>query len=230
MLRFFGLSKRRRGSPPLRPAIQCVLAQIDAALEGSRLAASALAGESKASHALSAMGDVEKRGDECRRQLISELARSFSEPIDHEDLFRLSRSVDDVLDSLWEFLREYHLYPSVGGDALVEMLSRITDAMEHLRLAVRSLGAGSREVAERSWQAQQRASLVRRAYQDRVADLLATGQVTPAVLGERELLRRLDVAGLRLQEGIAALTDGLIKRDLTWSADPGTADTAKSKT
>jgi uncharacterized protein len=46
-----------------------------------------------------------------------------------------------------------------------------------------------------------------------MAALLAEGQeVTTEVLRRRELLRRVDVTGLRLAEAADALSDGAVKR------------------
>ena len=40
----------------------------------------------------------EKEADEARRILIDELNRTFITPFDREDIFALSRAIDDVLD------------------------------------------------------------------------------------------------------------------------------------
>ena len=40
----------------------------------------------------------EKDADEVRRILIDELNRTFVTPFDREDIFALSRSIDDVMD------------------------------------------------------------------------------------------------------------------------------------
>src|SRR5688572_33243837 len=40
----------------------------------------------------------EKEADEIRRILIDELNRTFVTPFDREDIFALSRSIDDVID------------------------------------------------------------------------------------------------------------------------------------
>jgi hypothetical protein len=42
--------------------------------------------------------EIEKRADEKRRVLIAELYRTFATPIDREDIFQLSRALDDVMD------------------------------------------------------------------------------------------------------------------------------------
>ena len=40
----------------------------------------------------------EKEADEVRRILIDELNHTFNTPVDREDIFTLSRTIDDVLD------------------------------------------------------------------------------------------------------------------------------------
>jgi predicted phosphate transport protein (TIGR00153 family) len=44
------------------------------------------------------VSDVEKEADEVRRILIDELNRTFVTPIDREDIFALSASIDDIAD------------------------------------------------------------------------------------------------------------------------------------
>ena len=45
-----------------------------------------------------AVGKAEKAADEVRRVLIDELNRTFITPIDREDIYALSRAIDDVMD------------------------------------------------------------------------------------------------------------------------------------
>ncbi len=48
----------------------------------------------------------EKKADEVRRTLIIELGNTFITPIDREDLFALSRSIDDILDFAYATIHE----------------------------------------------------------------------------------------------------------------------------
>ena len=52
---------------------------------------------------------------------------------------------------------------------------------------------------------------VRRRYQDRLADLYES-ELSTEVMKARDLLRRLDVVGLRLNEAADALADAAVKR------------------
>ena len=49
---------------------------------------------------------AEKDADEVRRILIDELNRTFVTPIDREDLFALSRAIDDVMDYAYATVEE----------------------------------------------------------------------------------------------------------------------------
>jgi len=49
---------------------------------------------------------LEKDADELLRMLVDELNRTFVTPIDREDLYKLSRAVDDILDDTWFTINE----------------------------------------------------------------------------------------------------------------------------
>ena len=70
---------------------------------------------------------IEKTADEVRRLLIVKLKKSFITPIDREDLFSLSRAIDDVLDYLFSLVREMYLLqvpPNAYLKAMAEVLSQ----------------------------------------------------------------------------------------------------------
>ena len=52
---------------------------------------------------------TEKEADEVRRILIDELNRTFVTPFDREDIFSLSRAIDDVLDYAYSMSNRQHL-------------------------------------------------------------------------------------------------------------------------
>jgi uncharacterized protein Yka (UPF0111/DUF47 family) len=68
---------------------------------------------------------LEKEADEVRRILIDELNRTFVTPIDREDIFALSRAIDDVLDYAYTMPRTK--YTSASSDSPITLVSqRIT--------------------------------------------------------------------------------------------------------
>jgi hypothetical protein len=45
--------------------------------------------------------DAEQQADELRRGLIEELHKAFVTPMDREDIFALSRAVDDIVETIY---------------------------------------------------------------------------------------------------------------------------------
>jgi uncharacterized protein Yka (UPF0111/DUF47 family) len=191
--------------------LEYLIGQLASTAEGAALARRAVGGEVDAEEARERISAIESEGDEHRRELVLELSATLAAPIDREDLFRLSRSVDDVLDNLRDLVREMHLYGIASEPLLDAPLAGVEDGVEHLTRAARCL-------VDQPGQASHEARLakkneIRRRYQQAMADLLQGDEpVTGLVLRRRELLRRVDVIGLRVGEAADALTDGAVKR------------------
>lgn len=186
--------------------------QIEATVDGARLARSAVCGELPSDRARERAVEVEHRGDEQRAELVALLATSLVTPIDREDLFRLSRSIDDVLDNLRDFLREFDLLRVDCSELFPGVLDAIEDGLANLGEAIEQLEEKPEEAGPGALAAKKVCNRIRYLYQQAVAEVLDEPEVTPQMLKRRELLRRLDVVGLRLGEAADALADGAIKR------------------
>ena len=185
--------------------------QLDATLAGVELVRSLAAGEVDTAEARERVGRIESRGDDARRALIVELSRTLAAPMDREDLFRVSRSVDDVLDNLRDLAREFDLYAIPSEPLLADPLANVEAGVLGLREAVECLLEAPHSASVRAAEAKK--NDVRASYQHAMAALLADDrEVTTETLRRRELLRRVDVTGLRLAEAADALADGAIKR------------------
>lgn len=183
--------------------------QVASAIEGVRVAREAVSGDLALERARADMARVEHEGDRRRSDAVTRLASAFANPIDREDLFRLSRSIDDILDNLQDFIRELALFdvePAPGQDA---MLKAIGVGLADLDEAIAAIARDPVQIRARSLAV--RKNEVRRLYQEAVAETLS-GTIDASSLKNRELLRRLDVVGLRLGEAADALADGAVKR------------------
>jgi uncharacterized protein len=80
--------------------------------------------------------DLERDADEVRRILIDELNRTFVTPIDREDLFGLSRAIDDVLDYAYSTTSEMEILEVVPTDFLRSMAQMLHSAAEELDMAM----------------------------------------------------------------------------------------------
>ena len=185
--------------------------QIDTAAEGARLCVKLVSGDLEPAQAREQMGDIEHAGDEVRGELVERLSGALVTPIDREDLFRVSRSVDDVLDNLRDFVREWHLFEPPTREEYRGVLEPLLDALDQLAAGVSSLEGRAEDAATGCLAAKKQVNAVRQGYQTTLGVLYGE-PLSIDTLKHRDLLRRLDVAGLRLGEAADALTDGALKR------------------
>lgn len=189
--------------------VTALVGQIDAITEGTRVILDALEDDHAALRRK--LADVEESGNEHRAQLIDELARALTTPLDREDLFRVSRSIDDVLDNLRDFGRELDLFSPAATDSFGPLLRILDDGVAVFRDAVMDMRARPAQVTARCKKAKEHGNSLRRHYQEALAALFAR-DLTMETLKQRDLLRRLDVVGLRFGEAADALADAALKR------------------
>lgn len=194
-----------------RRTIDLLAEQLDATVKGVDLAVDLAARRIAPADARMRMGEVEHEGDSRRAALVAELATTLTTPIDREDLYRVSRSVDDVLDNLRDLVRETDLFGMAGDPADVPALEAVREGLVSLRDAVTGLLGSPARAQEGAMAARKAAGRVRREYQTSVAALFRR-ELRADTLSRRELLRRVDVIGLRLNDAAADLSDALLKR------------------
>jgi len=184
--------------------------QLAAAADACRLARSVVRGEVDSAKARRSVAAIERRGDTMRSALVSRLAGVLAAPIDREDLFRLSRSIDDVLDNLRDFVRQWDLYGFEKRSAFVDLLDAAARAVDDLRSAVQAVAKDPGDM-RCALTAKKSANEIRGLYGRELGRLFG-GELTMEVVKRRECLRRLDVVGLRLNEAADRLADAIVKR------------------
>ncbi len=138
------------------------------------------------------IADIEHRGDLLRAKFVGKLTHVLVAPIDREDLFRLSRSIDDVLDNLRDFVREWDLFDVSTEDPFAGLLDATARALEELRTAVRTIGRDPKKLTSRTaLAAKKSANEIRRPDDEELAKLFRR-KLIMKVLKIRELLPRLD--------------------------------------
>ena len=115
--------------------------QLGETIAACRLARRVAEGELEPGAAHEQIAEIEHRGDLLRAELVTRLAGVLVPPIDREDLFRLSRSIDDVLDNLRDFVREWDLYKIEPADGFVDLLDSTECGVSDLKLAVKTIAA-----------------------------------------------------------------------------------------
>lgn len=191
----------------------------------SRLSSTTSTLSSKASRSLGVSSRTRRRQLKSSRRLsrsstegiacASNLSPSFRKPSSRPSTGRISsgyhRAIDDVLDNLRDFIREWSLYVPCDGHPFTSLLETIGRGVESLRAAVGAISLRAGEPTPYLLAAKRDANRARRRFEEEVAALL-TEEVTPEVLKRRELLRRLDIVGLRLGEATDTFSDALVKR------------------
>ncbi|MHB8191631.1 MAG: DUF47 domain-containing protein [Ferrimicrobium sp.] len=178
---------------------------------GAYLVKSLTASEITISAAHDSMRLLEHDGDRARGRLITELGRVLTTPVDVEDLFRVSRSIDDVLDNLRDFVREVDLYQPAELGFAHPLANTLVEGLESFFPALIQLVGDQDSVRQASLATRKAAGQIRWLYQHELAVLFAE-PVDSEAMKRRELLRRLDIVGLRLGEAADALADGALKR------------------
>ncbi|MEV0160132.1 DUF47 domain-containing protein [Nonomuraea fuscirosea] len=190
---------------------EALLGQLEATKEGAWLAMAMIGGEVGRTGAHEQMRTIEHLGDEERGRLIDELKTALVTPIDREDLFRLSRSIDDVLDSLRDFVRESHLYRVPDQMRFTPLLDQVIVGIDALENAVRDLASRPSVVAQDALEAKKAGGAIRRMYQYEISRIFS-GEITPEAMKERELVRRLEIVGVAIGDAADAIADGAMKR------------------
>lgn len=137
---------------------------------------------------------AEKDADEVRRILIDELNRTFVTPIDREDIFSLSRAIDDVMDYAYTTVEEMQVLDVEPNDFLRRMVSLIQDGANEIHLAMLRLKENPGVAAEHANRAKAMENRVERVYREAVAGLFSGPEDIHHVmemLKLRELYRHL---------------------------------------
>jgi hypothetical protein len=159
------------------------------------------------------MRQIEHDGDQARARLVTELSGVLATPVDAEDLFRVSRCIDDVLDNLRDFVREVDLYHPADPSFAHPLTDALAQGLEELQTALTQLRGPAGHPRAATLATQKASGRMRRHYQHQLATLFEK-PLDADTLKQQELLRRLDIVGIRLAEAAAALADGALKRNL----------------
>lgn len=191
--------------------VDLLVRQVSIAVDAARVLVAAQRDDRPPAEVRDELIELERQGDEVRTTLLTTLARALTTPIDGEDLYRLSGSLDDVLDNLRDFAVEADTYGVEPHERFIAPLDGLAQGLDELAEAIGRLTEGVAEVAGPA-RAAKKANDARDAFHAEMAALLRGGEVTMETLRDRELLRRLDVAGLRLASAADALISGALKR------------------
>lgn len=156
----------------------------------------------------------EKEADEARRILIDELNRTFVTPFDREDIFALSRAIDDVIDYAYSTVIELEVFNVQATPFMRRIASLLRDATYELLQAVGRLENHPNVAGDHAQRAKALENRVEDVYRDALADLFkgATDlEHVVLVLKLREIYRHLSNAADRGDEAANVIADIVVK-------------------
>lgn len=156
----------------------------------------------------------EKEADEARRILIDELNKTFITPFDREDIFSLSRMIDDVLDYAYSTVSEMEILKVEPTNYMQQMASILRDAGYELLMAVDRLENHPGVANNHAQRAKSLENRVEEVYREALADLFSGAEDIQHVikmLKSREVYRHLSNAADRGDEAANVIADIIVK-------------------
>ena len=157
---------------------------------------------------------AEKEADELRRILIDELNRTFVTPIDREDIFALSRAIDDILDYGYSTVDEMTILNVEPNSYLRRMVSLLKTAANEIYTATVRLKDHPGVANEHALRAKALENRVEDVYREALADLFSGPKDVEHVvemLKLREIYRHLSNSADRGDEAANVITDIVVK-------------------
>jgi predicted phosphate transport protein (TIGR00153 family) len=157
---------------------------------------------------------LEKDADEVRRVLVDELNRTFVTPIDREDIYALSRAIDDILDDTWLTINEMDILDVVPNNFLRDMVALLNRGAEEIKLAIDRLEQHPSVASNHAIRAKAVENDMELLYAQALADLFNKPKDLEHVvimLKLREIYRHLFHAAERIGDAADSVDDIVVK-------------------
>jgi len=142
---------------------------------------------------------IETEADELRRILIEALHQTFITPMDREDIYALSRAVDDIVDYANTTVDEMEIYAVTSEEHLREMVDILRKAAQEINDAIKILETYPHISMEHAVKAKFYENAMEKAYHTALADLFKKTD-TLYMLKIREIYRHLSNAADRCDQ------------------------------
>jgi len=156
----------------------------------------------------------EKEADEVRRILIDELNRTFVTPFDREDIFALSRAIDDVLDYAYSTVDEMEILKVKPTSYMARIASLLRDSANEIYLATQRLQQNPQVAVDHAQRAKALENRIEGVYREALADLFNGPEDVKQiikVLKKREVYRHLSNAADRGDEAANVISNIVVK-------------------
>jgi uncharacterized protein len=154
--------------------------------------------------------DIEMEADDLRRIIIDHLNQTFITPIDREDIFSLSRAIDDVMDYACTTVYEMQIYKVQVDDHIHIMTEILKKECKELNAALKNLQYYPNVAMEHAREAKACENKMEKEYRTALGDLFE-GNDPVYMLKMREIYRHLSNAADRGDEAANIISDIIVK-------------------
>jgi len=154
--------------------------------------------------------EIETEADELRYLLINELNRAFVTPIDREDIFALSRAVDDIIDYGQRTVEEMGIYEVKPTFYMQRMVEVLLGATENINQAILALKKPCPAILKYLLRTKKAENHIEHLYHEALVELFKSKD-TIRILKIRELYRHLSNSADRCDEAANIISDIVIK-------------------
>jgi predicted phosphate transport protein (TIGR00153 family) len=152
----------------------------------------------------------EVEADDLRLILIQELDKTFVTPIDREDIFNLSRAIDDVMDYANSTVLEMDIYEVPADGHVKEMVNILISAGREINQAIKHLEEQPKVAAVHAVKAKAYENTMEGAYRLALSHLFR-GDNPVFMLKMREIYRHLSNAADRGDEAANIISSIVMK-------------------
>ncbi len=154
--------------------------------------------------------ECEEEADELRRLLIEDLNRAFVTPIDREDIFALSRAIDDIADYAKTTVEEMVLFNVSADEYMKKIVDALNNATKEIVLALKCLQTHPNVCSEHIVRAKKTENFVEHRYREGLVELFKSDDIKK-IIKTREVYRHLSNAADRIDEAANIISDILVK-------------------
>ncbi|MFH0824633.1 MAG: DUF47 family protein [Pseudomonadota bacterium] len=153
---------------------------------------------------------LEQEADDIRRILIDELNQTFITPIDREDIFALSRAIDDVIDHARNTVSEMEAFEVTTNEYLFRMAELLQKGAEQLVAAIKHLQKNPNVSVEYAVRAKRVENKMNDIFLAAIKQLFSGSDVR-LMLSYREIYRHFNRSADRVDDAANIISDIVVK-------------------
>ncbi len=152
----------------------------------------------------------EQEADQIRYQLVDAINHTFITPIDRDDLFRLSTSIDDLADYAWTTVKDLHIYDILPDKNLHSMAKILLQMADGLLICVKNLKNNHAVVAAEANKVKKLENVLNVRFHESIAELF-TSDDFKKILKYREIYSHMNHASDKGDISADLLQDIVVK-------------------